>query len=294
MTAKNLTAIAQHISQITGRPFQVKKTSPLAGGDINQAFLLEDQQQRYFVKCNHHSLVDMFAAEFSGLQALAATHTIRVPQPISYGQTNEQSFLVLEYVSLHRHTPQSETLLGQQLAQMHQQLQPYYGWHIDNTIGSTPQPNPRTSSWIDFYRDYRLVFQFELLAKKGYGGKLQTLGEKLCLRLGDFFTDYQPQPALLHGDLWGGNVASDELNQPIIFDPACYFGDREADLAMTELFGGFSQHFQAAYHDVWPIDVGYKTRKTLYHLYHILNHANLFGGGYAKQAEQMIATLLSA
>ena len=119
------------------------------------------------------------------------------------------------------------------------------------------------------------------------------MGEKLCGRLDDFFTNYQPQASLLHGDLWGGNTAVNTENQPVIFDPACYYGDRETDLALTELFGGFGQDFYSAYNEVWRLDSGYKTRKTLYNLYHILNHVNLFGGGYASQAEQMMRQLLA-
>ena len=285
--------IAQQISDATNTIFEIQNSKPISGGDINRAFLLQGASARYFVKLNRTDLVEMFAAEFAGLHELAQTQTVKVPQPITFGQTANTSFLVLEFLELKRATPQSERLFGEQLAQLHQQKQPFLGWQIDNTIGSTPQKNARAENWVTFWREKRLGFQLQLAAQKGYGSQLQALGEKLSERLDDFFVDYSPQPSLLHGDLWGGNAAITEKNQPVMFDPACYYGDRETDLAMTELFGGFSQNFYAAYNDVWQLDAGYKTRKNLYNLYHILNHVNLFGGGYASQVTQMMQKLLA-
>ena len=144
-----------------------------------------------------------------------------------------------------------------------------------------------------FLRERRLGFQLDLAAANGYRGRLQARGEQLLERLGQFFSHYRPKPSLLHGDLWGGNHAADAKNQPVIFDPAVYYGDRESDLAMTELFGGFSAEFHAAYRDAYPLDPGYAVRKTLYNLYHVLNHLNLFGAGYKSQAETMVDRLLS-
>lgn len=293
MNTQTFADIAAQIRKTTGLPFEIKTTKPLLGGDINRAFLLQGETQRYFVKLHRADLVEMFAAEFAGLQELAQTKTVKTPHPILYGQTDDASFLVLEYVELKRATPKSEALFGQQLAELHLQKQPYFGWKIDNTIGSTRQPNGHSQDWVSFWRDQRLGFQLRLATKKGYGGQLHILGTELCARLGDFFEDYSPLSSLLHGDLWGGNAAADGENNPVIFDPACYYGDRETDLAMTELFGGFGESFYAAYNDVWRLDAGYKTRKTLYNLYHILNHVNLFGGGYASQAEKMMRELLS-
>jgi len=135
--------------------------------------------------------------------------------------------------------------------------------------------------------------QLKLAASNDYGGRLQTQGEKLCANLEPLFSSYQPQPALVHGDLWRGNAAADEQGNPVIYDPACYFGDRETDLAMTELFGGFSPAFYVAYQAVYPLEPGYEIRKTLYNLYHILNHLNLFGHGYLNQAETMMSKLLA-
>lgn len=293
MNTKTFTFVAEQISKATQNSFEIQTTKSISGGDINRAFLLESKNARYFVKFNRAELGEMFAAEFAALTEIAQTKTVKVPAPITYGQTEHESFIVLEFVELKRASTQSERLLGEQLAKLHLQKQPFFGWQIDNTIGSTPQSNLRSENWLTFWREQRLDFQLKLAAQKGYGSQLQSLGEKLSERLEDFFTDYTPQPSLLHGDLWGGNAAATSENQPIIFDPASYYGDRETDLAMTELFGGFGRDFYAAYNDVWQLDAGYKTRKNLYNLYHILNHVNLFGGGYASQAKNMMQQLLA-
>ena len=162
----------------------------------------------------------------------------------------------------------------------------------DRLLGATRQPNNWHTDWITFWREQRLGFQLELAAHHGYGGKLQLMGQTLMERLPEFFVDYQPVASLLHGDLWAGNHAYVADGNPVIFDPAPYYGDRETDLAMTELLGGFGSAFHAAYRAAWPLHAGYIQRKTLYNLYHILNHANLFGGGYARQAESMMKRLL--
>ncbi len=288
----NWNTISQHIVTATGQAFTARSVQPLSGGDINAAFRLQDGNTRYFVKLNRPELVDMFAAELTGLQELAATQTLCVPNPVAYGQTDSHAFLVLEYLEFSRASASSERLLGEQLARCHQTLQPYFGWHRDNTIGSTLQRNQPGKHWPSFWINQRLGFQLQLAATNGYGGRLQASGERLCTHSALFFTDYTPTPSLLHGDLWAGNAATDNQGNPVIFDPACYYGDREADLAMTELFGGFNRDFYAAYQAVWPLNEGYKVRKSLYNLYHILNHLNLFGGGYLHQAENMIASLL--
>jgi fructosamine-3-kinase len=182
--------------------------------------------------------------------------------------------------------------LGDQLAALHRATESRFGWHRGNTIGSTPQSNEWHEDWIVFYRERRLRVQIDLAARR-MGAPLRQLGETLMERLPEFFQDYRPAPSLLHGDLWSGNVATMREGDPVIFDPAVYYGDREADIAMTELFGGFSADFYAAYRRAWPLDPGYETRKSLYNLYHVLNHFNLFGGGYGMQAQQMMQRLLN-
>ncbi|KAF0205199.1 MAG: hypothetical protein FD173_1182 [Gallionellaceae bacterium] len=234
----------------------------------------------------------MFVAEATALDAIAATATIRVPRPIVHGKACGQSYLVLEHLEFSAHG--DAKLLGEQLAALHRCTAAQFGFARDNFIGISPQPNGWKDDWIAFWREQRLGFQLRLAARNGYSGQLQGMGERLLDALPAFFAGYAPQPSLLHGDLWGGNHAFLTDGTPAIFDPASYYGDRECDLAMTELFGGFPANFYAAYRATWPLDEGYATRRELYNLYHILNHANLFGGGYVRQAEQMIEKLLSA
>ena len=283
------TAINAAITQATGVAFHPVQHHAISGGCINQSFKLADAQRSFFVKLNDASRLAMFESEAAGLREIASTQSVRVPLPVCQGVADGQAFLVLEYLDLRTHG--DAAALGQQLAQMHRQVQNHFGWRRDNTLGSTAQPNPPTSDWPDFLREQRIGYQLRLAADNGHGGQLQTQGEKLMANLHLFFSDYQPQASLLHGDLWGGNHGYLADATPVIFDPAVYYGDRECDLAMTELFGGFAPAFYAAYREAWPLDGGYAVRKTLYNLYHILNHANLFGGGYAAQANQMIAKL---
>ncbi|MEQ1543800.1 fructosamine kinase family protein [Methyloglobulus sp.] len=285
--------IVEQIESSKESKFTLVNARPLAGGDINSAYCLQGTDKSYFVKLNHADTLAMFAAEAAGLKELAASRTVRIPSPVIYGTAAERAFLVLEYIEFGAASKTSDRLFGQQLALLHQQRQPYFGWYRDNTIGSTPQPNTRNDSWIEFWCTQRLQHQLQLAAAKGYGGHLQTRGEQLCDNVALFFDGYQPHPSLVHGDLWGGNAAIDKRGNPVMFDPACYYGDRETDIAMTELFGGFSQDFHAVYQAICPLDQGYATRKNLYNLYHVLNHINLFGSGYLRQAESMIAKLLS-
>jgi protein-ribulosamine 3-kinase len=286
-------SIVEQIEHATGSVFELINVRPLAGGDINSAYCLQGTDLSYFVKLNRAETIAMFAAESAGLTELSLTHTVRVPKPVVHGISGKDAFLVLEYIEFGAPGKSSDRLFGQQLALLHQQPQAYFGWHRDNTIGSTPQPNARTDDWIVFWRTHRLRHQLDLAAAKGYRGRFEVTGRQLCDQLSCFFEGYTPQPSLLHGDLWGGNAATDKQRNPVMYDPACYYGDREADLGMTELFGGFSQDFYAAYREAYPIDQGYVVRKKLYNLYHILNHLNLFGSGYLRQAENMIESLLT-
>jgi len=285
--------IAKHITETTDQEFQVQTHYSISGGCINQAFRIEGLGQHYFVKINQPSEYEMFESEAASLAELAQPAVIKVPVPICWGATKGHAYLVTEYIAMPGDARNAGIQLGHQLAVLHQVMRTPYGWYRDNYIGSTPQRNTQENDWVTFWQKQRLGYQLELAAHKGYGGNLQTHGEKLLDGMGAFFTDYTPSPSLLHGDLWSGNYAVDIEGQPVIFDPAIYYGDREVDIAMTELFGGFPSDFYAAYQDKWPLDVGYSTRKVLYNLYPILNHLNLFGGGYLTQAEGMILKLLS-
>lgn len=285
--------LIQHLQHVSGRNLQGYRLTSVGGGDINSAYKLQTADLVWFIKLNRADLADMFAAEAAGLQELAGIGAVRVPEVICFGLFQQHAYLVLNYIELSPLRGQGANLFGQQLAQLHRQPQAFFGWQRDNTIGSTLQYNRRRDDWVGFWQQQRLGKQLQLAAGNGYTGTLQSRGEKLLTQVGSFFSDYQPQPALLHGDLWGGNAAADADGNPVMFDPACYYGDREADLAMTELFGGFGRDFYAAYQIEYPLDVGYKTRKTLYNLYHILNHLNLFGRGYLSQANGMIEQLLA-
>lgn len=291
MTTETVWArVAERISATTGAPFALRQQRAVGGGCINSATVLQDGERRFFVKLNDAARVSMFAAEAEGLKEIARSRTVRVPEPVCWGTADGAAYLVLEYLELGGADSGSLEKLGQQLAQMHRATRDRFGWRLDNTIGSTPQINAPTSDWIEFWRELRLGYQLRLAVRNGC--HILNKGERLMAELGEFFRSYRPAPSLLHGDLWGGNVGA-AGQQPVIFDPAVYYGDREADLAMTELFGGFPPRFYQAYQDTWPLDAGYQVRKTLYNLYHVLNHFNLFGGGYGSQAGRMIDRLLS-
>ncbi len=301
--------LAAAIGRATGTPFEVRSTSAARGGDISEAFTLGDGTRTFFVKTQPAAGLAMFESEAAGLAELEAARAVQVPRVVCRGLAAGQAYLVLEYLPIKPHGDAAQ--LGRQLARQHRVSAAQFGWTRDNWIGATPQPNARTDDWVDFWRTQRLGFQLRLAAENGYGGALQRDGETLLVHLDAFFGGHTPAPSLLHGDLWGGNHGfladgtydlswpsghgkpESPCGTPVIFDPAVYFGDRECDLAMSELFGGFAPAFHAAYREAWPLDPGYAVRRTLYNLYHVLNHANLFGGGYAAQAARMAAQLVA-
>jgi fructosamine-3-kinase len=283
--------IAARIGELSGRAFSPAAPRHVGGGCINSALRLSDGAQSWFVKTNDASRLDMFEAEAAGLNAMADTRTIRVPRALCTGTHAGSAYIVMEYIEPGQGGRLAQAKAGERLAAMHRHTADRFGWERDNTIGATHQPNDWREDWIGFWREQRLGFQLELVGRNGYTG-LQRQGERLLDRF-QALIDHDPVASLLHGDLWGGNISYDDNGEPVIFDPAVYFGDREADLAMTELFGGFGGAFYDAYNAAWPLPSGYRIRKTLYNLYHILNHTNLFGGGYAGQAQGMIERLLA-
>lgn len=295
--------ISAQISQHTQTPFSATEHTRVAGGSINQSYKVSDKvgdktshtQQHYFVKLNNASHGNMFEVEAQALQEIAASNTICVPQPICTGHTKDQSWLVMEFLALAHSAPSgaSARQLAQQLCAMHKNTAAQFGWHTNNTIGSTPQTNQQHTHWVDFWREQRLQPQLRLAEQNGYGKALSTMGERLLSDFGVLFASHQPVAAMLHGDLWAGNAAALTNGTPIIFDPALYYGDRETDIAMTQLFGGFSPDFYTAYNQAWPLDDGFSVRKTLYNLYHILNHLNLFGESYLSQAVCMSEQILA-
>ena len=283
--------IEQDLSELSGRPFRIMHKHGIGGGSINHAFRISDGDRQFFVKTNHQHLAYMFEAEARGLQELYASHSIKVPQPICHGVAGDECYFVMSWLEL-TGQPDGE-LFGRRMAELHRHTHDQFGFHIDNTIGSTPQVNPWSDDWIEFWQQQRLGYQLELAHKNGFGRRLYDRGQQLREKTPAFFRGYQPPPSLLHGDLWSGNWAADSQGNPVIFDPASYYGDREADLAMMQLFGHPGQRFLAAYNEHYALDDDHTLRKDFYNLYHILNHANLFGSSYAMQAERMIDSLLA-
>lgn len=285
--------IAAQISRVTGQPFGIPSQRSVGGGCINQGYACSDGQRTYFIKLNQATQIAMFEAEARALQEMAATQTIRVPQVICWGMAGNSAYLVLEWLELGSGSSAAWKEMGRQLAALHQARQPQplgFGWHQNNTIGATPQINPWTVSWVEFWTQHRLGYQFQLARRRGGHFPQQ---DRLLAAIPKLLADHDPQLALVHGDLWSGNAAITKAGEPTIFDPATYWGDREVDLAMTELFGGFPLEFYRGYDEVLPRSPGYAGRKTLYNLYHILNHFNLFGGSYQSQANRMIEQILS-
>ena len=265
--------------------------APVGGGDISAAWRMPTDHGAVFLKTGPAASYEMFAAEAEGLAELAGANAVRVPEALATGQQNDTAFLATEWLALERTSAAAERQLGGQLATLHRRTREQFGWHRDNTIGLTPQHNPWMDDWVDFYREHRLRYQLELAADNGFRGELQALGTRLMRRLPIFFEHYEPRASLLHGDLWGGNWSCCN-GVPVIFDPAVYYGDREADLAMTRLFGGFGRAFYEAYEANWPLEPGHRERDALYQLYHVLNHLNLFGSGYLSRALELMRGIL--
>jgi len=288
-------SVADSIERATSGPFELEHASAVGGGCINRGHHIRGGKREFFVKFNSTARAAMFEAEADGLAEIAATHTVRVPMPLCFGRSEQHAWLVMEWLPLasDRLSTESAARLGEELAAMHAVHAERFGWMRDNTIGSTPQSNRQAQNWIDFWREHRLRPQLELAQTNGHRARLQIAGERLLERLPALFSGHDPRPSLLHGDLWGGNAAAIADGTPVIFDPAVYYGDREADLAMTELFGGFPASFYSAYRAASPLSAGYAVRRELYNLYHVLNHLNLFGGAYLRQSEAMIDGLLA-
>lgn len=282
--------IAAHIHQVTGQPFSAQHCRPVGGGSINRAYAVVGEEQSFFVKINQSTRLTMFEREALGLRQIAATQTIRVPQPICWGTASDSAYLVLEWLDIGYGTHYAWQEMGQKLAAMHRVVSDHgFGWNWDNTIGATPQINTWMIHWIDFFTERRMRYQFQLAEQQG--GHFPDR-DRLLAAIPEILADHHPLPSLVHGDLWSGNATVTKLGEPVIIDPAVYFGDREVDIAMTELFGSFPNDFYRAYNETYPLEPGYRRRKTLYNLYHILNHFNLFGGSYEAQANRMIAALL--
>lgn len=263
----------------------------VAGGDISSAWRLATVDGDVFIKTGPLSAAAMFSAEREGLSEIARSKTVRVPAVAAQGETATDVFLALEWLDFASPDVAVERQFGENLASMHQVVRSRFGWHRDNTVGLTPQCNDQSDSWLEFFREQRLSFQLQLAAANGFTGELQVKGRRLLKRLPIFFDTDSPSASLLHGDLWGGNWANN-AGSPVLFDPAVYYGDRETDMAMTRLFGGFGPAFYAAYEEVLPPRDGERDRVRIYQLYHVLNHLNLFGTAYLGRATELLDELL--
>lgn len=284
--------------QATRADWTLFGAEPVAGGCIHTALHLKgedgDGPLGFFAKLCPLERAPLLVAEADGLAALAAAGAVRVPRVIAQGDDgDENAWLLLEWLELVPLEAIAGAKLGVALAAQHRQDRKGFGWGKDNFIGATPQLNGWSEDWLAFWREKRLHAQLRLAARNRYPSKMIDRGERLLADCGEFFRTYDPPPSLLHGDLWGGNAASLADGTPVVFDPAVYVGDREADLAMTELFGGFPREFLAAYRNAWPLDDGYAVRKHFYNVYHVLNHANLFAGDYVEQSARAIERVIA-
>ena len=263
-----LPAVEDAIRARTGNAFRITHAEPAQGGCIHTAMTVSDAAgTRYFVKLGPHQSAPMFAAEADGLAAIAASDSFRTPAVIAIGAQGEQdaldarkehAFLVLEHLALRPVQSAADgARFAEALVAMHRHTGEAFGWPHDNFIGSTPQHNAAHANWARFFAEQRLRPQFALARDKGFVGDLQKQGERLLPRIPALFLDYRPRVCLVHGDLWHGNAAVLADGTPVVFDPAIHHGDRESDLAMSELFGGFPSNFYASYRQAWPLHEDY-------------------------------------
>jgi fructosamine-3-kinase len=271
----------------------VRSVAPVGGGCISETYRVETDGGRVFVKHHPGAPPGMCAAEADGLRALraAAGDSLRIPAVVATDESGgDAAWLALEWLEPGPRGRGFGERLGRGLAALHRaEMSGGWGWEAPNYIGSLPQENAPTASWAEFWRDRRLLPQLRMAMDAGRDTGPRAEWDRLLGRLPGLLADAEDDgPSLLHGDLWGGNVLS-ASGEPALIDPAVYRGHREADLAMTELFGGFGVDFHAAYHEAWPLLPGYReTRRGIYQLYYLLVHVTLFGGGYTGQA---LATL---
>jgi fructosamine-3-kinase len=290
---ESFAAIGQELAALTGSVCADAPEQSIGGGSINRCYRWRAACGPMFVKIATRSEQAAFTAEAEGLRELGATRTLRVPAVLATGIVDAAAFLALEWIERGVADPACERRLGTGLAALHGTSATRFGWRRDNTIGRTPQANAWSADWVEFFRERRLRPQLMLATRNGFARLLAARGERLLAALPALLAGHSARCSLLHGDLWGGNWLASATGEPVLIDPAVYYGDREADLAMTHLFGGFGAAFYRAYEEAAPLPAGAALRAELYNLYHVLNHANLFGGGYASQARAIIDRLLA-
>jgi len=264
---------------------RIISSKSVGGGCINDAeTILTSDNRSFFLKKNFSTPDDMFFKEANGLRELRKANAIRVPEVILV----DKNFILLEQINSGRKSKTFDEDFGRAFAKLHQFTAKHFGFYEDNYIGSTPQKNipsdEEKNNWIKFYFNKRILFQYKLLESKGYAdSSLKKRVASLENKIEEILSGSQNVPSLLHGDLWSGNYMVDKYGNACLIDPAVYYGNREADLAMTKLFGGFNSAFYKSYNEAFPLPDGYEYRENVYKLYHIMNHLNLFGGGYYHQ-----------
>lgn len=285
--------------QAIGDISQLREQQLVGGGCISQAIRLRTMRGEYLLKRGGQGLPNFFGAEARGLELLAASQAVRVPAVLAWRDQEQgaEGFILLEWLAAPASTePQAvATMLGASLAALHRVSAPTYGLDSDNYIGATPQPNGWMESWLEFFRERRLRFQADLARRNGHLDSSRVrMMEHLLDHLDHWIDDRSSRPSLLHGDLWSGNYLVGPGGVPAVIDPAVYYGDREAEIAFTSLFGGFPRAFYQAYLEEWPLPEEWQERRDLYNLYHLLNHLNLFGKGYIRPIDAILQRYVGA
>ena len=297
MNKRLRSAIESVIGEMTGQPARISEASSLSGGCIHSAqkLILEDGRT-FFCKVGSSQPKDILERELEGLLALGRAGSIRTAKPVAWKSLPDlgSQFLITEFVPPGKTTSTFFENFGRDLAHLHRDCTaPRFGFEHDNYIGRTHQSNRWTSDWCEFWGRDRLGFQLKLARQNGYDSPdLHRLGVKLIDQLADRIGDSGDPPSLLHGDLWSGNFLVDEAGSAVLIDPAVYYGHREAELAMCQLFGGFSRAFYDSYQESWPLQSGAQERIEVYQLYHLLNHLNLFGTGYLARCITLLQKIL--
>ena len=285
-------AVARAIERAAGAPVRILRRTPLGGGSISDTTRIDTTAGTFVVKAHRHAPANMFRSEADGLTALRSSGTtLVIPGVVAVGteESGATSFIVLEHLASGPRRADFDDALGRGLAELHRSTASQFGFHSDNYCGATPQPNPWTSEWVPFYGESRLGHQLRLAVDAGLLSSTDRQRiESLIAHLGQWIDEPASGPSLIHGDLWSGNLHVDADGRPALIDPAASYAHREAELGMMTLFGGFSARVFDAYDDAFPLEPGWRDRNNLYQLYHLMNHLNLFGGGYLSQVMSVV------
>lgn len=283
-------SIEQVISNTIGESFSIKHKREIPTRDINKCFWLSDDYYNFFIKINNKAYLENFEVQAYDLNKLKEFSHLSCPEVISFGVTLDKSYLILNYIPLSKDNDTHWHQLGEQVALMHKNTSHgQFGWQYDNFLGGTLQPNKWSSNWRTFFSEQRIGWQLQLLKEKSisFGNNEHII--KVCH---DGLLHHDVAPCLVHGDLWRKHMAFSG-HQAVVLDPACYYGDREVDIAMTELYGQLPPEFYQAYHETFPLPESYQQRKLIYNFYHVLNHANLFGEQYLDQAKASLKRIMA-